>query len=144
MKRRLHAVLDTNVVLSALVFREGPLASLRVAWQSGRFEPLVDRATASELVRVLAYPKFRLAPGEQEALLAEYLPWCRVVATPKRPPAVPACRDPDDLSFLRLAVGGKADFVVTGDKALLEVGRRFVCPIVRAEEFLKVVEGPAS
>lgn len=144
MKRPRRAVLDTNVVVSALVFREGPLASLRVAWQSGRFEPLVDRATASELVRVLAYPKFRLMAAEQETLLAEYLPWCRAVATPRRPPAVPPCEDSDDLPFLRLAVSGKADFLVTGDKALLAVGKRFVCPIIGAAAFLAAVEGPGG
>jgi predicted nucleic acid-binding protein len=49
-----RVVLDTNVVLSALLFRGGPTARLRDAWQNGRFVPLASTITADELVRVLA------------------------------------------------------------------------------------------
>ena len=55
-----RVVLDTNVVLSALVFRKGTTARLRAAWQGGHCLPLVSAATAQELMRVLSYPKFRL------------------------------------------------------------------------------------
>lgn len=131
-------VLDTNVALSALVFREGAVAELRVAWQAGRFVPLADRTTAGELLRVLAYPKFSLSPADQEALLADYLPWCRVVALPRRPPLVPPCRDAADVPFLRLAVAGKADFLVTGDKALLAVRAGMRCQIVEPAAFMRL------
>ena len=66
-----RVVLDTNAVLSALVFGKGPTAQLRSAWQRGDFVPLVSTATVQELVRVLAYPKFRLdAAARQELLVA--------------------------------------------------------------------------
>ena len=68
-----RVVIDTNVVLSALVFGKGTTARLRAAWQGGHCLPLVSTATAQELVRVLAYPKFRLDPQEQQELLADYL-----------------------------------------------------------------------
>src|SRR5947207_420118 len=64
-----RVVLDTNVVLSALLFGAGVAGRVRVGWQSGRFVPLASAATARELVRVLAYPKFRLTAAEQEDLL---------------------------------------------------------------------------
>jgi putative PIN family toxin of toxin-antitoxin system len=130
---------DTNVVLSALVFRNGVVAGLRVAWQAGRIVPLADRATAGELLRVLAYPKFGLSIAEQEALLADYLPWCRVVAKPRRQPPVPPCRDAADLPFLQLAVAGKADFVVTGDKALLAVRAGMRCKVVEPAAFMRLL-----
>ena len=57
-----RVVLDTHVVLSALLFGGGPAGRVRAGWQEGRFVPLVSTATAQELVRVLAYPKFRLSP----------------------------------------------------------------------------------
>jgi uncharacterized protein len=60
MTQVLRAVLDTNVLVSALVFRQGIMATLREAWQAQRLTPLVSRVTATELIRVLAYPKFRL------------------------------------------------------------------------------------
>jgi predicted nucleic acid-binding protein len=51
-------VIDTNLVLSALVFAQGRLTPLRQAWQAQRILPLVSRATTAELT----YPKFKLAP----------------------------------------------------------------------------------
>ncbi|MEO6623401.1 MAG: PIN domain-containing protein, partial [Nitrospirales bacterium] len=56
----LRVVLDTNVVVSALLFRSGRLAWLREAWTSGRVVPVLGRETLAELMRVLAYPQFGL------------------------------------------------------------------------------------
>lgn len=112
-------VLDTNVVLSALVRPGGITGRLRLAWQAGFFTPLVARATAAELIRVLAYPKFRLTADEQHELLADYLPWAEVVRMPKRLPDTPGCRDPHDLPSLQLAYAGRADALVAGDADLL-------------------------
>lgn len=114
-----RVVLDTNVVLSALVFAAGTTARLRQAWQAGLCVPLASTATAKELVRVLAYPKFKLGAAEQEELLGDYLPFAEVVPVPEPPPRVPDCRDPHDLPFLHLAAAGKADALVTGDADLL-------------------------
>jgi putative PIN family toxin of toxin-antitoxin system len=112
-------VVDTNVVLSALIRPGGVTGRLRLAWQSRRFVPLVSRSTAAELIRVLAYPKFKLAPDEQHDLLADYLPWAETSRVPDPPPRTPACRDPHDLPFLQLALAAKADAIVTGDADLL-------------------------
>lgn len=114
-------VFDTNVVRSALVRPGGAAGRLRLAWQMGLFVPVVCQATASELIRVLAYPKFRLTPGDLDILLADYLPWAEVVTLPRRPPAVPVCRDPDDAVFLQLAYAARADALVSGDQDLLSV-----------------------
>lgn len=114
-------VLDTNVVLSALVRPGGAAGRLRLAWQTGLFVPVVCQATASELIRVLAYPKFRLTPGDLDILLADYLPWAEVASLPRRPPAVPACRDPADAVFLQLAYASRADALVSGDQDVLSV-----------------------
>jgi putative PIN family toxin of toxin-antitoxin system len=140
MKATPRVVLDTNVVLSALLFRNGPAARLRTGWQSGRFVPLASAATTRELVRVLTYPKFRLAPGEQEELLADYVPWVRVVRIPDPPPLVPACRDPFDVPFLHLAAAGKAQAVVSGDKDLLALAStRGLCPVLTVDAFCRQV-----
>lgn len=122
-------VLDTNIVLSALVRPGGTLGRLRLAWQAGLFVPLASRSTASELIRVLAYPKFRLTPDEQHHLLADYLPWTRVVRIPDPPPITPRCRDPGDVPFLQLAIAGKAAAIVTGDADLLSL-RASIAPRV--------------
>lgn len=135
-KRVPRIVIDTNLVLSALVFSHGRLAPLRLAWQNGKCQPLVCKATVTELIRVLAYPKFKLNAEDQQELLADYLPYCTTVSLPAKPPSVPDCRDPYDLPFLHLAVVGKADALLSGDRDLLSLKARFACPIVSADEWL--------
>ena len=136
MKRPLRVVIDTNLVLSALVFSAGRLAPLRLMWQSQRMQPLVSQATAAEVIRVLSYPKFKLAANEQAELLADYLPYCKTVRIPNPPPATPLCRDAFDVPFLQLAVAGRADALVTGDSDLLALAGELSCPILNADEFL--------
>jgi putative PIN family toxin of toxin-antitoxin system len=139
MRRALpRVVLDTNIVLSALLFVRGRVSALREAWRDGRFVPLVSAPTASELIRVLAYPRFKLTAAEQQELLADYLPYCTAVVEAARPPKLPACRDPHDLPFLALAVTGKAQFLVTGDKDLLGV-RLARCAIVNPDTFMRTL-----
>jgi uncharacterized protein len=133
-----RVVLDTNVVLSALIFADGRLAQVRHAWHEKRFEPLASAATADELARAIAYPRFKLTSLEQQELLADYLPYCTVVAIPAKRPKVPPCRDPGDVPFLHLAVTGNAEYLVTGDKDLLAIASRFACPIVTPQEFLRL------
>ncbi len=132
-----RVVFDTNIVLSALVFAQGRLVPLRLAWQQARCQPLVSRATAGELIRVLDYPKFKLTPVEQLELLADYLPYCTVVTIPAKPPRTPMCRDQFDVPFLQLAVTGKADFLVTGDQDLLSLSKWRLCSIIAPEQFLE-------
>lgn len=129
-------VLDTNVVLSALLFGGPATRMLRGLWQQRACSPLVSAATAGELVRVLAYPKFRLSPEEREELLADYLPYATVLALPDPPPAVPDCRDPFDMPFLQLAAAGNA-MLVTGDRDLLVMASTTTFPIVGVEAFIE-------
>ena len=127
-----RVVLDTNVVVSALLFARGPTARVRDAWQAGQLLPLASRATTAELVRVLAYPKFALSSEQQSELLADYLPYATVVAISDPPPTVPRCRDPHDLPFLHLAVAGRARMLVSGDADLLALSgqlRITVCTV---------------
>ena len=139
MNAAVRVVLDTNVVLSALVFRGGAAGQVRQAWQRGLVLPLASTATVQELVRVLAYPKFRLSPAEQDELLADYLPYAETVRIPEPPPMVPECRDLLDLPFMHLAVTGKAQVLVSGDRDLLAIAAEFeqacACSIVSLDAF---------
>lgn len=137
MKSPRRVVIDTNLVLSALLFPNGRLVPLRLMWQSQRVRPLISQATVAELIRTLAYPKFKLAASEQEELLADYLPYCEIVPIPDPPPATPPCRDEFDVPFLQLAVAGKAAALVTGDKDLLALAGEMPCPVLSAEQFLQ-------
>ena len=114
----MRVVLDTSTVVSALRFQNGRLGWLREHWRNG-CTPLVSRETATELTRVLAYPKFSLSLNERNELLADYLPHSEIVNAIER--CAVLCRDPNDQQFLNLAQSGKADVLVSGDKDLLEL-----------------------
>ena len=137
-------VLDTSVLLSALLFPAGALAWIRAAWRAERIRPLASRDTTAEFIRVLAYPKFRLTAAEHQDLLEEYLPCCETVVIPDPPPRVPACRDPFDLPFLELALAGRADALVTGDRDLLALVDSFALPILTPAALKQRLPGTGS
>ena len=127
----MRAVFDTNVVVSALIFGRR-LHWLRRAWADGAVTPIICRETVAELLRVLAYPKFRLGTSDRETLLAEYLPIADVVALPNPLPMLQvASRDSDDDIFLHLAVAGHADVLVSGDDDLIALAGAY--PVVSPE-----------
>ena len=134
----LRVVIDTNIIVSALIFG-GKVSRLRLAWQNDLFIPLVSKATTTELIRVLAYPKFKLTPTEQEDLISDYILFCEAVAMPDHLPVIPECRDPFDVPFLLLAVVSEADYLVTGDHDLLSLKDNFSCPIITAEDFINII-----
>lgn len=136
-----RVVLDTNVVLSALLFSKGRLAWLRQAWQHQRLQPLVCKETVSELLRVLAYPKFMLSAAEQQDLLADFLPYTEVLELPGSWPDLPVCRDEKDQVFLVLAHEGKAEALVTGDADILVMRDTFPGLILTADELAYRVRG---
>jgi uncharacterized protein len=137
--RSLRVVIDTNILVSALIFTGGKVGVFRQLWQDNQFQSLVSRSTVTELIRVLAYPKFKLTLAEQQDLLADYLPFCETIVMPIELPDIPTCRDPYDEQFLQLAIFGRADYLVTGDQDLLSLADIFDCPIVTAEQFLSVL-----
>lgn len=134
-----HAVLDTNIVLSALIFFKGRLAPIRVGWQQGLFLPVVSRDTAEELIRAMNSTKFKLSSAERDELLADYLPYCTIIRIPAKAPKTPPVRDPFDVPFLQLASCGKMKYLVTGDKDLLAVRGHLRFAILSAADFISTL-----
>lgn len=130
-----RVVLDTNCLVSALIFSRGRFAWLREAWQAKRFIALASRDTVSELLRVLAYPKFKLSQDEQETLLAEFLPFVETVKIETTPEGLPEIRDANDVIFLVLATVAQADALVSGDGDIQSVRDQFHIPILTVAEF---------
>jgi predicted nucleic acid-binding protein len=115
-------VLDTNVLVSALLFR-AEASRLLPLWHNGRYRLAVNPPILREYLRVLAYPRFGLAPDEVRAVAGEYvLPWCDPFPDETGPRV---CRDPDDDKFLYCARQAKASALVTGDRDLLVLAPRW-------------------
>ena len=116
------------------VFEDTGLARIRQLQAAKHLEICIDAACEAELAKVLAYPfgKRQLGAAEQAAALAQ----CRRIATrvdtvapaPERA-RLPACRDPDDQKFLEAALAVRADWLITKDRALLELARRHARPV---------------
>ena len=136
-----RVVLDTNCIVSALLFSKGSVSWLRDDWMRQRFVPLVSHDTASELIKVLNYPKFQLDKNEQEIILTDFLPYAEVVRIKIVPQNLPALQDPDDLMFLSLAVFGNADALISGDTHILKVKSQLGrIPILTVTEFAAWLE----
>ena len=137
----LKVVVDTNAVISATLFGSGLMKPLRLAWQAGQVLPVISKETRAELLRVLAYEKFKLAEADIARVLALYLPHTQVhaldlVANTRN--QIPVCRDTSDQIFLDLAHSAKVDCLVTGDKDLLVLADTPNLPfrILKPVEFL--------
>ena len=126
-----HLVLDTNIVLDTLVFRDLRTHALRAAVFDEPVMPdLLWLATApmrEELARVLVYPQsaVRLAVhGLQAAqILSQFDARARIV--PVAPTAPATCKDPDDQKFIDLAVSHGAT-LLSKDKAVLCIRKRLM------------------
>jgi putative PIN family toxin of toxin-antitoxin system len=112
-------VLDTNVLVSALLFKGVP-GKLIECWMQGQIIPLASRDIIDEFIRVLSYPKFKLTEEEISFLLhKEILPWFEVITVKKHKPYIVA--DPDDDKFIWCALAGSADYIISGDEHLLNL-----------------------
>lgn len=129
-----RVVLDTSVLISALLFRGLP-SRLIPLWQKGKVTILVSSEVLKEYLRVLAYPKFELAAQEIKALIEiELLPFVDAVKVKSKIRVI--VKDPSDDKFLELAVDGKADFLISHDKHLLGLGVFKGIKILSVAEFL--------
>jgi len=137
-KTAIKVVLDSNILISALLFR-GDLSEIVVLWRDGRILPVISKETFRELRAVLEYPKFRLTKDEIEMLIEEeILPFFEVVEIINDVRGI--CKDPDDDKFISCAVAASADYVVSGDRQLCEVGKYKTVRIIRASDLLQMFE----
>ena len=137
-KKIIRVVLDTNVLISALLFK-GELTRMVGLWQRGKMIPVISKETFDELRTVLEYPKFSLSRAEIKSLIEqEILPFFEVVNVSKHVKG--ACRDPGDDKFISCALSANADYIVTGDKDLSDLKKYQSVRIIHASDFIKRVD----
>jgi putative PIN family toxin of toxin-antitoxin system len=126
-------VIDTNVVVSALLFGGVP-GQLIHLWKTGAIRPYASREMVDEYIQVLAYPKFELSEQEINFLLYhEMLPYFETIA------AIPGKRivksDPSDDKFIWCAETAGAPIIISGDRHLLRMKTYGKIEIVSVVEF---------
>ncbi len=136
-----RAVLDTNVLVSALISPSGASEQLLIELGTGGFELIVSPLLLAELRDVLSRPKFRRYVLEAEIdACAELIRGEGLVVDDPLPSSEPVGVDPDDEYLIDLARAAQADALVTGDVHLLDL--RDVLPVRTPREFIDSLATP--
>lgn len=134
----MRVILDTNILLSALISPHGKPDTIYRAWRAGRFELITSETQLEELRRASRYPRFKtvLQPHRVGTMVNNLQ---RAVVL-RDLPAGPETADPNDAFLLAMAVVGEADYLVTGEHraGLLERGNIGWARIVTAGVFCEV------
>jgi putative PIN family toxin of toxin-antitoxin system len=136
----LKAVIDTNQFVSSLISKQGPSAQLIDRWREQKFILVISPEIIAEIQKVLEYPhiskKYKLRKSDVQSLLT--LIAHEAVVIPKLLSVHVIKDDPDDDKFLACALAAKAEYIVSGDQHLLDLGSYRSIPIVTVKEFLLI------
>lgn len=120
-------VLDTNVCLDLLVFRDPACMPLHDALQRGAVHAMTRPDCRDEWLRVLHYPGLPVDDASRPALVAAFDALNHLAPAPLTDavaPPLPRCADPDDQKFLELALETGARWLLSKDKELLKLASR--------------------
>jgi hypothetical protein len=136
-EKMINIVIDTNVVISALLFGGTP-GKLTELWKKGLIRPLLSAEIMTEYLRVLAYPKFKLSEEEINYIIhQEILPFFKVVKSIPGPSIIK--KDPDDDKFIQCAEAGNAKTIISGDQHLLALKSYHGITILTPTQFLEEI-----
>ncbi|MCC6616485.1 MAG: putative toxin-antitoxin system toxin component, PIN family [Anaerolineae bacterium] len=135
----IRAVIDTNIIVSALFWGGAPRAVLNAA-RAKRFQMITSKELIDELRDVISRPKFaeRLAQvGDtvDSLLETDYHALVEVVDPAQTEPII--ADDPDDNALIACALGGAADYIISGDHHLLDLGEYQGIKLWTANRFLE-------
>lgn len=136
----MRLVLDTNVLLTAMMSPSSTSAQILSFWRDRKIAVLTGAEQIEEVARVTRYPKIRarLLPALAGRLVNRLRDVAIVV---EKLPALDLSPDPDDNYLLALAEVGQAQFLVTGDKQLLRPKRHKSTRIVTPEALIELLKG---
>ena len=134
--KRPHAVLDTNVLISALLFAGAPRAVLEMIL-AGAIDCSLSLPILDELRDVLHRPKFGLSSEQVMAVVEELSALGAIVGPSERISAVSAA--PDDDRILECALAARARIILSGDAHVLDLGEYQGIRIVNPSGFLQMV-----
>ena len=132
----LKAVFDTNILVSAW-FWEGNESKLMESVEEGFIHGYSSKQLIEELCRILGYPKLNLSQDEVESIRSYYLLLFRIVSPMQAVNIM--LEDPSDNMVLECALEAEAEYIVSGDHHLLNVGEFRGVKIVTAAELLNIL-----
>ena len=134
----MRVILDTNVLLSALISPSGPPDTIYNAWRAARFDLITSTVQLDEVRRVSRYPRLKaILPAHRVGAMVNNMQRAIVLQhLPDLPQGVEV-NDPDDAFLVTMALVGNADYLVTGDRraGLLQRGSVGIARIVTPATF---------
>jgi putative PIN family toxin of toxin-antitoxin system len=136
----MKVVLDTNIYVGAAITPRGPAGQVLAAWRRALFTILVSRQLMDEVERALRHPQVQRYLRLSNAELADLFDQVRLFAILVEPEThFTGGRDPDDDFVLETAVSGQAEYIVTNDNDLLDLGSYEDVEIVTAAHFIGIL-----
>lgn len=134
MGKKTKVVIDNNVLISAFGWHGTPEDLVKLA-TTGKIMNLTSPALLEELAKAVGYPKLKFPESLQAEIIETVFTVSSLIAISN--PVEVKGLDPADNRILECAVDGKADYIISGDKHLLDLGNYKGIPIVKAKEFLE-------
>ena len=135
MGKRPRIVLDTNTLISALGWRGRPHRVFRMCVAED-IELVLSPPILEELEQVMEYPKFDFPEQIKDEFLSQLIASARLVLPVQKVEVILA--DPLDDKFLEYAIAANADYIVSGDRHLLNVREYESIRIIKASKFLEL------
>ena len=114
-------VLDTNVILDLLVFKDPSAEPIRLLLDTQQVDALRTLASMAELIDVIGRPAFKLSQADQEKIVQSWESSSRLVENTAIEPAPFTCRDPDDQVFINMAYSLRPTLLLSKDLRVLEL-----------------------
>ena len=137
----MRVVIDTGILIAALITKDTPPDRIYQAWRKRRFELVTSEWQLGEFRRVSRYPKLRkyLQPVEAGNLINGLRHQALLLGDL---PDVDLSQDPDDNPLLAMAIAGEVDYLISGDKRdVLTLKKVNKTRIITARRFLTVLKG---
>ena len=138
----LKVVIDTNVLVSAIITQRGNAAKILKAWKNKKIKVIVSPKILEEIREVIFRPKIKRlsfwTDEQRKQLLEDLINISFLVPGSLKLRVIP--EDPPDDKFIIAAVEGKADYIVTGDEHLSKLGSYKGIKIVSPVEFIRILK----
>lgn len=137
--KKYKVIFDANIYLSFFLTQGDTIAAIFDAWQNNMFEVYASPEIITEVKRVFLYPKLQKYLTKNDVNKLSYL-LDRIVVKIYPSEKMDFSRDPDDAIYLEAAFACKADYLVTGDRDLLDLKIYREIRIFTPKEFLEEIK----
>ena len=131
-----QAVLDTNILVSAAIARGNEFELLELA-KKGRYELILSTGILEEFEGVVSQERFGFTKNIREEIINNVIKIAKIVDPKGKIDAVK--EDPDDNKIIECALEGKADYIISGDKHLLKLGKFQGIEVITTTKFLELL-----